>query len=60
VSLHFPKEDAEDKLDQLLSAWTGYNRVIGLNWWHFGGGKSMSHRMRNSIGKAKLGDKPYK
>jgi len=56
----FPQGDAEDKLDEFLGAWTGYGRVIGLNWWHFGGGQSMSHRMRNSIVKAELGGKPYK
>jgi hypothetical protein len=38
----------------------GDHRVVGLNWWHFGGGHSMSHRMRNSINKADLGSKPYK
>lgn len=56
----FPQDDAEDKLDEFIKDWAGYNRVIGLNWWHFGGGKSMSHRMRNSINKAKLGTKSYK
>jgi len=55
----FSQDDAEDKLDEFLGAWTGFGRVAGLNWWHFGGGKSMSHRMRNSINKAKLGAKPY-
>src|SRR5262245_56634601 len=34
----------------------GYNRVIGLNWWHFGDGKAMSHRMLDSITKAKSWD----
>ena len=43
-----------------FGAWTGYSRVVGLNWWHFGGGQSMSHRMRNSINKARLGGMPYK
>lgn len=56
----FSQGDAEDKIDQFLSTWTGYDRIIGLNWWHFGGGRSMSHRMRNSISKSKLGGKPYK
>jgi hypothetical protein len=56
----FSQNDAEDKLDEFLGSWTGHGRVIGLNWWHFGGGHSMSHRMRNSINKAKLGAKPYK
>lgn len=56
----FPQDDAEGKLEEFVGAWTGHNRIIGLNWWHFGGGASMSHRMRNSINKAKLGTKPYK
>jgi hypothetical protein len=56
----FTQREAEDKLDEFLGAWTAFRRVVGLNWWHFGGGQSMSHRMRNSINKAKLGSKPYK
>ncbi|MEI8276971.1 MAG: hypothetical protein WCG00_13340 [Hyphomicrobiales bacterium] len=56
----FGQGDAEDKLDEFLASFAGYNRIAGLNWWHFGGGDSMSHRMRNSINKAKLGTKPYK
>lgn len=56
----FTQGDAEDKLDEFLASWASYNRVIGLNWWHFGGGASMSHRMRNSINKAALGSKAYK
>jgi hypothetical protein len=56
----FSQNEADEKLDEFLSGWAGYGRVVGLNWWHFGGGQSMTHRMRNSIGKAKLGAKPYK
>jgi hypothetical protein len=56
----FSQEDAEDKIDEFIGAWAGYGRVVGLNWWHFGGSRSMSHRMRNSINKAKLGARPYK
>ncbi|MBR0694452.1 hypothetical protein [Bradyrhizobium lablabi] len=56
----FSEGDAEDKVDEFLVGWAGYRRVIGLNWWHFGGSQSMSHRMRNDINKAKLGAKPYK
>lgn len=55
----FPEGDAEDKLDEFLARWSGYNRIIGLNWWHFGGGSAMSHRMIEAIVSAKLGDKPY-
>lgn len=56
----FTQADAEDKLDEFIAAWTGYGRVIGLNWWHFGGGQSMSHRIRNSLNKAKMGTRTYK
>ncbi len=52
--------EAEDKLDEFLAAWTGFNRVIGLNWWHFGGNKAMKKRMLTSITNAHLGSKPYK
>jgi hypothetical protein len=56
----FTQSEAEEKLDEFLGSWTGYGRVIGLNWWHWGGGQSMSHRLLDSIAKAKLGDKSYK
>lgn len=56
----FTRPEAEEKLDEFLGAWAGYGRVIGLNWWHFGGGESMTHRMLDSITKAKLGAKAYK
>ena len=56
----FTRVEAEDKLDEFLGSWAGYGRVIGLNWWHFGGGDSMTHRMLDSITKAKLAARPYK
>ena len=56
----FPQADAEDKVDEFLAAFAGFNRTIGLNWWHFGGGKCMSHRMLDAITKANLGTKTYK
>jgi hypothetical protein len=56
----FTQQEAEEKLDEFLGAWNGFNRIIGLNWWHFGGGQSMSHRLIDSITKAKLDGKPYK
>lgn len=56
----FTQTEAEDKLDEFLADWGHFDRVIGLNWWHFGGGEAMSHRMLDSITKAKLGSKPYK
>lgn len=56
----FEQGTAEDKVDEFLAAFQGFGRIIGLNWWHFGGGHSMSHRMLDSITKAKLDTKPYK
>ena len=56
----FGQSEAEEKLDEFLAAWTKFNRIVGLNWWHFGGDKCMSHRMLDSISKAKLGSKPYR
>lgn len=56
----FTQGAAEENLDEFLDGWGNYNRAIGLNWWHFGDEKSMSHRMQVSIRKAKLGSKPYR
>jgi hypothetical protein len=56
----FTQGEAEDKLDEFLGSWDGFGRVIGLNWWHFGDAKAMSHRILDSITKAKLGSKSYK
>ncbi len=56
----FIQAEAEDQLDEFLANWTHFDRVIGLNWWHFGDDKAMSHRLLDSITKAKLGSKPYK
>jgi hypothetical protein len=56
----FSQAEAESKIDEFLGAWNSFGRVIGFNWWHFGGGHSMSHRMRNSIHKGKLGTRTYK
>lgn len=56
----FPQSEAEEKLADFVDNWAGFGRVVGLNWWHLGGSKAMSHRMLNSITKAKLGKKPYK
>lgn len=56
----FLQKEAEDKLEEFLSGWSGFNRIIGLNWWHFGGEKAMSHRMLAAITKVSLGLKPYK
>jgi hypothetical protein len=56
----FTQTEAEDKLDEFLASWSSFDRIIGLNWWHFGDSKAMSHRMLDSITKAKLGSKSYK
>jgi hypothetical protein len=56
----FPQTDADDKMDEFLAAFTSFNRIIGVNWWHFGGSNCMSHRMLDAITKAKLGAKNYK
>jgi hypothetical protein len=56
----FPKIDAEEKVEEFLTSWTKFDRIVGLNWWHFGGDKCMSHRMLDAITKAKLGTKNYK
>jgi hypothetical protein len=56
----FPQTDADDKVDEFLAGFADFNRIIGLNWWHFGGSKCMSHRMLDAITKANLGTKTYK
>jgi hypothetical protein len=55
----FTQTEAEDKLDEFLASFNSFGRIIGLNWWHFGDAKAMSHRMLDSITKAKLGSKSY-
>jgi hypothetical protein len=56
----FPKAAAEAKLEEFLAGWSRFNRVTGLNWWHFGGEQAMSHRMLEDIVSAGLKSKPYK
>jgi hypothetical protein len=53
------RTEAEEKLEEFLAGWNRFGRVSGLNWWHFGGEKAMSHRMLEAISSAKLGHKPY-
>ena len=53
------QQAAEQKLDEFLSRWNGYSRVVGVNWWHFGGQTGMSHAMLERIVSANLGAKPY-
>jgi hypothetical protein len=48
---------AEIFSQEFLAAFASFNRITGLNWWHFGGGKSISHRMLEAIIKARLGTK---
>jgi hypothetical protein len=54
------QSDAEQKVEEFLADWNHFDRVVGLNWWHFGGDKAMSHRMLEAITGAQLGAKPYK
>jgi hypothetical protein len=51
--------EAEAKLEHFLGNWNGYSRVVGLNWWHLGGGQAMSHLMLERITAARLGQKNY-
>lgn len=55
----FSQQDAEAKLQEFLDDWRGYNGISALNWWHMGGGSSMSFAMRESIRAADLANKPY-
>jgi hypothetical protein len=55
----FTQSAAEAKLDAFLPAFTAFNRIIGLNWWHLGGVKAMSHHMYEALKQAKLGSKRY-
>jgi hypothetical protein len=56
----FTQQTAELKLEGFLGDWSGFNRIVGLNWWHFGGGQAMSHRMLEAITGAQLSQKSYK
>ncbi len=51
--------EAEAKLEHFLGNWNGYSRVVGLYWWHLGGGQAMSHLMLERITAARLGQKNY-
>ncbi len=53
----FSQTDAEKKLQTFLDNWRGFERLAGLNWWHFGGGTGMSHAMLEAIVEAELGAK---
>lgn len=55
-----PQSEAEEKLDAFVSTFGSYDRIVGLNWWHFGGGAAMSHGMYAALKAAKLDAKPYK
>lgn len=54
------KLGAEDKLDEFLNNWNGFEKIGGVNWWHFGGKNCMSHKMLAAITNAKLNDKKFK
>lgn len=49
--------EAEAKLKRFLDTWNGYGGVVGINWWHFGGGTAMSHAMFEAIVAANLDSK---
>ncbi|MFO1183575.1 MAG: hypothetical protein U1E56_02155 [Bauldia sp.] len=51
--------EANAKLAEFLNNWNGFQRIAGLNWWHFGGGGAMSHAMFEAIVAADLGNKQY-
>ncbi len=61
-----PRNVMEAKTQRVVSAFTGWNKILGFNWYHAGlptmtaDKGSMSDAMINSIAAAKLGDKPYK
>jgi len=54
------QQQAEQKVEEFLASWQRFERVIGMNWWHFGGTAAMSHRMLEAITNAQLGSKPFK
>jgi hypothetical protein len=51
--------DANNKVVEFLDGWKNFKRVIGLNWWHFGGKNAMSHHMLETIVAANLASKNY-
>lgn len=55
----FTEAQADQKLQAFVSNWKGYDRIAGLNWWHFGGSGGMSHLMFEAIAGANLGGKPF-
>jgi hypothetical protein len=61
---NFSKEKAEIKLDRFLPEFTGWSRVVGVNWWHFGhknntaDNGAMTTRMFDAIVQARISDKP--
>jgi hypothetical protein len=50
---------AEQKLASFLQGFSDYQGIVGLNWWHLGGGKAMSATMQNAIRNAGLGSQSY-
>jgi hypothetical protein len=53
------QQSAQNKLDTFLANFNLWPRIIGLNWWHFGGNQAMSHHMLEAIATANLAAKPY-
>jgi hypothetical protein len=53
------QQSAEGKLDEFIAHWSRFERIVGLNWWHFGGVSGMSHAMLERITNARLGERTY-
>ncbi len=62
---HFPRETAEAKLKDFLRDFTGWQRLVGANWWHFGhkinlaDNGAMTSAMYDAITQARVADKPF-
>ena len=59
-----PKDKMDAKVDDVATHFTGWDRIVGFNWYHAGGANtdqkgSMSDAMIKSIAREHLGHKPY-
>jgi hypothetical protein len=50
--------EAAWKVARFVDRFTAWDRIAGLNWWHFGG-NAMNAGMRDTITAARLDQKPY-
>lgn len=48
------KANAEQKLVQFINEFNRYGDLIGLNWWHLAGSKTMSPAMASMLADARL------